>query len=383
MSVLAARSRRPHVVSLAAVIGAATVFGLTYGLSAPLIALDLAERGAPEWQIGLNAAMHALGVLLIAPALPRLAAQVGTRRLLVLALCVAGLVLAAFPALPLLAVWFALRLLLGMACEVIFVLTETWTNDLAGEQTRARTMAVYTAVLSAGFAGGPAIVAVAGSETGAYLIGAGLALAAIVPIAWRGVARPARFEHAKTPAATYLRLAPLAIATTVLNSAVETAGLSFLPLYAQGRGWTEAQGLQLVTTLLVGAILLQLPLGWLADKVSRRGLVIVLAVITAVTAFVWPSVFAAPLLAHAFVFVWGGLFVGIYTVMLAVVGSRFSGADLVGVYAVMGSAWGVGALLGPTTAGFAMHLSADHGLPYAIGSACALYAGYALLHKGA
>jgi hypothetical protein len=31
------------------VIVAATIFGLTYGLSAPLIAVDLAERGATEW----------------------------------------------------------------------------------------------------------------------------------------------------------------------------------------------------------------------------------------------------------------------------------------------------------------------------------------------
>ena len=48
--------------SIAAVIAAATVFGLTYGLSAPLVAVDLAERGLPEWLIGLNAAMHAVGV---------------------------------------------------------------------------------------------------------------------------------------------------------------------------------------------------------------------------------------------------------------------------------------------------------------------------------
>jgi hypothetical protein len=40
------------------------------------------------------------------------------------------------------------------------------------------------------------------------------------------------------------------------------------------------------------------------------------------------------------VFVWGGLFVGIYTVKLAIVGQRFSGSDLVGIYGIMGFAWG-------------------------------------------
>jgi MFS family permease len=369
--------------STAAVISVATIFGLTYGLSAPLIALDLAERGAPEWQIGLNAAMHALGVLLIAPLLPRLAARAGTRTLLVIALVVAATVLAAFPVIPALLVWFGLRLVLGAASEVVFVLSETWTNDLADEKTRGRTMAVYTAVLSAGFAGGPAIVAFAGSEHLAYGIGAALALAAIAPILWRGIVPPRALEHTDAPARNYLKLAPLAIATTVLNSAVETAGLSFMPLYAQARGWTEQEGLQLVSTLLVGAILMQLPIGWLADKMNPRRLVIGLSVIAAASAFLWPSMFAAPALAYAVVFLWGGLFVGIYTVMLAIVGSRFSGAELVGIYAVMGSAWGIGALIGPAGVGFAMHYSPVYGLPFAVGIACAIYAIFAMLRKGA
>jgi hypothetical protein len=41
--------------STAAVIAAATIFGLTYSLSAPLIALDLDARGYSETFIGFNA----------------------------------------------------------------------------------------------------------------------------------------------------------------------------------------------------------------------------------------------------------------------------------------------------------------------------------------
>ena len=371
-----------RLASQAAVIGTATVFGLTYGLSAPLIAMNLSDRGEPEWLIGLNAAMHALGVLLIAPLLPRLAQSTGTRRLMAVALIAAAIVLAAFPMFPAILVWFGLRLALGAASEVLFVLSETWTNDLADDTTRGRTMAVYTAMLSAGFAGGPAIVAFAGSGATAYLIGSALALAAIAPLLWPRIVPPAPLEPSTTPARAYLAMAPLAIATTVLNAAVETAGLSFLPLYAMGLGWTEQQGMQLVSTLLVGAILMQLPIGWLADKMNPRTLMVALALITTVTAFIWPWMFATPWVAYAMVFAWGGLFVGIYTVMLAIVGARFSGTDLVGIYAVMGSAWGVGALVGPLGAGVAMHLSSAYGLPFAVGIACGLFALYALIRKG-
>jgi len=49
----------------------------------------------------------------------------------------------------------------------------------------------------------------------------------------------------------------------------------------------------------------------------------------------------------------------------------------------MGSAWGIGALVGPTAVGFAMALSPSYGLPFAIGVACAAAAVFALLRKGA
>jgi hypothetical protein len=56
------------------------------------------------------------------------------------------------------------------------------------------------------------------------------------------------------------------------------------------------------------------------------------------------------------------------------VGSRFQGTDLVGVYAVMGLAWGLGALVGPTLAGVAMGVNALFGLPGIIALGCAGFA---------
>jgi MFS family permease len=171
-----------------------------------------------------------------------------------------------------------------------------------------------------------------------------------------------------------MRLAPIAIATTVLNAGVETAGLSFISLYATQLGWTEARAMQLISVLMLGAIVLQLPIGWLADKMNKRRLVLALAAISSVTALFWPFALRETWLAFTVVFVWGGLFVGIYTVMLAMVGSRFQGNDLVGVYAVMGLAWGLGALVGPTLAGVAMGVNALFGLPGIIALGCAVFA---------
>ncbi|WP_426271637.1 MFS transporter [Dyella kyungheensis] len=366
--------RWPRLLSTAAVIVAATIFGLSYSLSAPLIAMSLAASGHSGSYIGLNAAMHALGVLLIAPVMPTLAARFGARTLAVAALVVTAVVLAAFARVTEVTWWFPMRVVLGMAAEVLFVMSETWTNVLSTEQARGRTMAVYTAALSLGMVLGPALLSVLGVDARAYLAGAAIALAAVAFILPPWVVAPQRSVPERAQPLRYIRLAPIALATTVLNAGVETAGLSFISLYATQLGWTEARAMQLISVLMLGAIVLQLPIGWLADKVDKRRLVLALAAISAVAALFWPFALRETWLAFAVVFVWGGLFVGIYTVMLAMVGSRFQGNDLVGVYAVMGLAWGLGALVGPTLAGVAMGVNALFGLPGIIALGCAVFA---------
>lgn len=355
------------------------MFGLTYSLSAAVIALNLVERGLSESVIGANAAMHAVGVLITAVTLPRIVALFGIRRLVILALVVAAAALAAFPALPLLWVWFLLRLLLGMSSEILFVLSEAWTNSLSTEATRGRAMATYTAALSIGFALGPMILSVLGSAGHApYLVGAGIALMAATLVASPKVAAPEFDKPASGSPLRFMRLAPVAIFATMLNAAIETAGLSFLAIYAVNLGWPESGATSLMSCMMIGAILLQLPIGWLGDKVDRVKLVAALGAIAALGALVWPLALKSEWLTYGLLFVWGGVFVGIYTIMLTVVGSRFQGAELIGIYAAMGLVWGVGALLGPVLAGFAMELSV-HGLAFFAAAICALFAFFVLL----
>jgi len=369
------------ILARAAIIAVAAIFGLTYALTAPLIALSLAERGAGPAFIGANSAMHAVGILITAPFLPMIAARFGIRRLLVAALVASAVLLAAFPVAPSVWLWFPLRLLLGISAEALFVLSEAWTNELAEEATRARTMAIYTAVMSLGFALGPIVLSLVG--TGGvlpFLIGSALSLVALAVLMLPRTREPVLDDHRVVSPIGYVRKAPLAMATMVLYAALEAAGLSFLALYAISLGWPEGEATRLIATMMVGAICLALPVGWLGDKMDRRRLIVGLALASAVGAALWPFAFADPLVAYPLIFLWGGLFSGIYTIVLTMVGSRFRGSELVGVYAVMGLAWGVGALVGPTGAGLAMD-AMPHGLAVFAAAACIAFALFAWRSK--
>ena len=235
-------------------------------------------------------------------------------------------------------------------------------------------MAIYTTAMALGFAGGPIILSLVTEGSAPYLLGACITLGAMVALLNPWVTVPSAVHPPTNRPLAYLTLAPISLSATLLNASIETAGLSFIALYAVDMEWSEASGMRLLSTLMIGAILLQVPIGWLADRFDRRRLMIVLAALSAIGALVWPWLFAHPWMAYALIFMWGGVFVGIYTVMLALVGSRFKGGDLVRMYAVMSVMWGVGALIGPTVVGVAMQLSPRFGLPYTIAMACGTFA---------
>ena len=357
-----------------AIIATASAFGLTYGLSAPLIALELDERGVSGFLIGLNAAMHAVGVLIVAPLLPRIVSRAGLSRPAGTALIASALLLSAFPFATFLWLWFVLRILLGMASESLFVISESWLSETTDEGSRTRTMGIYVAAMSGGIALGPAILSLVGREGALpFLIGAFLALIALAILVLMRPQEVPPEPYKRTNLMAYLRLAPLAVAAAALNAAIEAAGLTLLPLYAIDLGWSEAKGTLLLTVLLVGAIVLQLPVGWLGDRMDRERLIRLLSLAAGIGALFWPIAISHPWLAWPTLFLWGGAFVGIYTLVLTLVGERFRGADLAGIFGVMSVAWGIGALIGPPLGGLAMHLG-RHGLPLMAATFCLFFA---------
>ncbi len=361
-------------VTLAAVIACISVFGLTYGLTAPLLALLMARQGASDALIGINSAMHAVGILATTFTLPRLAARFGPRRLILAALGVAVVSLVLIAASPSYWPWFGLRIVLGAAVNALFVLSETWINQVADDATRGRTMAIYTSSLALGFAVGPILLTISGVEGWApFLVAIGLVAACALTMLPARVVEPRMGDGGHKVRWRYMALAPVAMAIMVLNACLDSAVLSMLPLYAIQQGWSEGRAPLLVTAFLVGSIVLQYPIGWAADRLGRRPVMLVCAVASTVLAAGHPLVIGHPLPALALEFAWGGLFMGIYTIMLAVVGDRFQGGRLVAVYALLSLMWGVGALLGPTAAGAAMQALPPHGLAIYMAGACLLF----------
>ncbi|THG72146.1 MFS transporter, partial [Pseudomonas sp. A-1] len=146
-----------------AVTGAVVLVGLALGLSLPLVSLRLDAWGYGQFAIGVMAAMPALGVLLGARLTHAFAALCGTPRSLQLSLLLSALSVAALALWPDYGLWLLLRLLLGVSLTVVFVLGESWINQLASDAWRGRLVALYGTGFALSQLCGPLLLGVLGT----------------------------------------------------------------------------------------------------------------------------------------------------------------------------------------------------------------------------
>ena len=109
----------------------------------PLVSLRLEGWGYGAFAIGVMAATPAVGVLLGASLAGRLAARIGTTRVMQLSLLCAALSVALQALVQNYAVWVVLRLLVGVVLTLVFVLGESWINQLVVDKWRGRLVALY------------------------------------------------------------------------------------------------------------------------------------------------------------------------------------------------------------------------------------------------
>jgi len=195
-----------------------------------------------------------------------------------------------------------------------------------------------------------------------FLTGAALSLLVAVPLlpSWRTAPR-IRVDRESGFAAVVVG-APLAMFAAFACGLGEQVAFSFLPVYAVDAGVPAETGALWLSAFVLGNVVLQWPIGWLADHADRRlvlaGCTFVSAVLVIGLALI-PAQWAGTI---GVVMLWGGVSFSIYPVGLALLGQRFRGGDIARANTAFSLIYVVGGLVGRPTAGGAMDIFGPPGL---------------------
>lgn len=374
-SVLSAADRRRGIISA---IASLTAVAMGLGASLPLLALALERQGVSPLMIGVSSAFPAIGGLLITPLFPWLLRRFDARWLLLASVWISVACLLSYYLIPNIWVWFPIRFVNGAVLVILFVVSETTINQLADDETRGRLMGIYSTVLAVGFATGPIVLVLAGSEGFTpYAIIAFLVGLASIPISLAGPAVQQVSAHGQSRGVlAFLLIAPTATFAAFTFGALEQGTMTLMPVYGIRVGLTEQMAALVLSAFAAGNIFSQIPLGLLADRMDRRLVLMMCATVGAFTVALLPlvqgTVFVMPT-----IFVFGGTTTGLYTVGLTLLGQRFRGGDLATANAAFIMMYNFGGLAGPALGGGAMELVPPHGLPLAFAAMALTYAGVA------
>ncbi|WP_169568624.1 MFS transporter [Sneathiella limimaris] len=356
------------------IIAAATAMGLSVSLSIPLVSLALERRDVGADIIGWMGALPALAFLMVSPLVPALARMFGSGPLLwaSIGICSGSILGLAFS--ENLVLWFLLRLFIGVGMSILFLISETWINQVAKEEKRGQTIGIYVSVLTGGFALGPILINFLGSEGSFPFIVSALIVASSALIFLISSHDYPKFtEKSSFSVLSFIRIAPVICSAALLLSFFDGAVMTLLPVYGVRHAMTEGTAVLMTSTLLAGNILLQYPIGWIADRVGENLVILVCGIVGLGGSLALPYLIGTTYLLWPALLVWGGAVVGTYTLALVIMGRLFTGAELITANATAGVLWGVGSLIGPAIGGYAMKFSSSFGMPLVFAALCAFF----------
>jgi MFS family permease len=368
--------------TIAAMLAAAFAFGAGLSLGLPLLSLVLEGRGVAASWIGLNTAMAAVAAFLVMPLVTPVTRRFGAAPVLVTALVVTALGFVGFYAAGAFWMWFPLRLVFHGGLGFVFVLTEFWINALAPPARRGLVMGLYATFLAAGFMVGPLMLAWLGSGGAMpFVAGAAVILASIGPVLLAAGRQPDLSEDSGHAVTAFLVAVPAATFAAFVFGAAEAGGMAILPLYGLALGFPERDAALLVSAVAGGNILLQIPIGLMADRGDKIKLLLGCGVCGVAGAAAAPFVAASFWPLAGVLFLWGGITAGLYTVGIAALGQRYQSGDLAMANASFASMYAAGMLVGPPALGFGLERLPPHGPMLALAVFFAAYVAVAWIWR--
>jgi len=261
------------------VIGGMTLIAPGAGLMATFTPTRLKLLEFSEAEIGIVVTAFSVGLIAGCFFGGPLVRRIGHIRALALLCCLGGLSIMAMSVTPSTPLWSVCRALTGFCGTGIFVAAQSWLNEISPSDRRGRVLSTFYVLYVIGIGAGSAIVGVIDLDsTAAYLAGAAFYVVAVLPFAFTPAPTPPPPEHASIDLKTAMRISPLGLLGSAVAGAMTMAFYGVGPVYGLLQGFSAAEVAVLMALAPAGNLFVQLPFGFVSDRLDRRAVLLVVSV---------------------------------------------------------------------------------------------------------
>ncbi|GGP23407.1 MFS transporter [Silvimonas iriomotensis] len=329
-----------------------------FGFGFMVLPLWLADHALDPARAGLFASLQWAGMLVGLLGTPWLGARVGPRYAVLagLLVSVAGFALMPWVQWPW---WLLSAFLIGAGLGMRWIANESWLYGLVPPRWSGRVVGAHETLISLAEIIAPTLALLLGSGGNApFIAGIVMTLIAAPPL-WLA---PQPHHHdaasgAAEPGQLRLPTVQLGLATALVGGLCAGALYGLFPQFATAHQFSAAQTATLLTILGVGAMVWQIPVGWLADRAGLAGAVLAASVAALIACVLLLA--GSTLLIGAGVFLLGGVSAAFLTLAVYAAATR-PAPQIARVMRWITVSYTGASIIGPLGAGVAMKtVSAD------------------------
>lgn len=251
--------------------------------------------------------------------------------------------------------WSLFRAVIGFCFAGVYVTAESWLNNSATNETRGKALSLYMIVQMVGLVSAQALLVLADPAGYVlFVIPCVLVSLAFAPILLSVGPTPSFDTTKPLSLLQIMKISPLGCVGMLLTGGVFAAQFGMAAIYGSQAGLSVAQISTFVAAFYVAALVAQYPLGWLSDRMDRRLLIAIVALVTGIGAMIGMLLgadFRFLLLSAVLV---GGSSNPLYSLLMAHTNDFLDRDDMAAASGGMVFINGLGAIVGPLMVGWMM-----------------------------
>ena len=309
-------------------------WAFSFGLGSQAVTHWLHAQDISDTVIGWNHSFYYFGLAVGSWAVPSLMRRFGSTWCVALGLIISGITLAVFPSFSEVWGWYLVRFLNGWAGAMSIVPFETIISRASLPAHKTRNFACYGVSMAAGAALGIGYGSLL-FEPGrmlVFVVGGVAVLIAGVAVVLEMSRYPGPAESTEPAVPLQWRQNFLSYGTAWFQGFLEGGMLAFLPLFLAWQGFSTEHAGMLMGVTMIGVIVFQVPVSWLADRYGKTPMLIgcYAVVMLGLLSIPW---LPGPIWVAFALFCFGACTGAMYPLGLSLLGDRMSEASLARAYA--------------------------------------------------
>jgi len=253
-------------------------------------------------------------------------------------------------------VWIPVRALSGFCFAGAAMIVESWLNERTEASSRGRVFGIYTMVNLAATTAGQMVLTL-GDATGFvfFVVAAIVYCLALLPTAISATSTPKPLTSVSLNLRALWKNSPIAVFAVLMVGVSNAAFGTLAAVYGARIGLSVGDIALFASIPILAGALAQVPVGIASDSRDRRWVLVVTAVLALIAdSFFLSGLTNAPLFVLAASALFGAAVFSMYPVIVAHANDHAAPGTYIQVSGGLLLVYGLGSIVGPTAAGFAM-----------------------------